>query len=169
VVLAGGQSSRMGQDKSQLLIDGQTMLKRSSLLLESCGLNVAISSAQWGVADELPDLGPLGGIYTLLKHQQAPCLFIPTDLPKLSSNSLAQLISHYKSTADSVYFSDHYIPLIVSDWQKGVAVIEDMMAANRKMSVRRFIAEIGASAIATECIDELMNMNTPEDYANAKV
>jgi len=158
----------MGQDKSQLVIDGQTMLERSAELLRSCKLKAAISSAKWGLADDIPDLGPLGGIYTLLKHHQAPCLFVPTDLPKLSTRSLSQLISHYQNTGSSVYFVDHFIPLIVADWEQGVFVIEEMMAANQKLSVRRFIDEISAVSIESKNNDELMNMNTPEDYAKAK-
>ena len=81
VVLAGGHSTRMGQDKALVLLRGKTLLE---WVLDAMGQvcqhllvvtsperlpHHRASSAQARlVADETPDRGPLGGLYTGLRQ-----------------------------------------------------------------------------------------------------
>ena len=92
-VLAGGQSLRMGRDKTQLTLEGSTLLERALQLLHRAGFYPSVAGLRGSVAssaprviDRFPGSGPLAGIEAALAaitgpHQ--PVLFIPVDLPLL--------------------------------------------------------------------------------------
>ena len=76
VVLAGGQSSRMGRDKATMEVDGKTMLDRTVELLRPHTREVLVigdpskySPAHGTVIpDDAPGQGPLGGLVTALRR-----------------------------------------------------------------------------------------------------
>ena len=61
LVLAGGRSSRMGEDKAMLRIDGRSLLERAMRALWDAGADkVAISGTRAaGIADRWPGTGPV--------------------------------------------------------------------------------------------------------------
>lgn len=100
VVLAGGQSSRMGRDKALIEIDGRTMLDRAIDLLRPHVREVLVigDPTKYGqvhgtvIADEEPGLGPLGGLVTALKKARyVRLLVIACDLPELNDRLMARL------------------------------------------------------------------------------
>ncbi len=107
MVLAGGKSRRLGQDKVLLRYSGASMLRRSVELLRSLGCDVVISGrnpelaapcgttpgveAPW-LPDDITGIGPMGGIITGLRHFSAPLLVIACDLPQLDGNTLERLL-----------------------------------------------------------------------------
>ncbi|MGB3724532.1 MAG: molybdenum cofactor guanylyltransferase [Glaciecola sp.] len=98
LVLAGGQSSRMGNDKAMLEIDGETMLARSQKLLRACEVAKVVVSRNDGeldsLADMIPNKGPLSGIHSALHHYlDYDLLIIPVDLPLLNAKSVKRLIA----------------------------------------------------------------------------
>ena len=78
IVLAGGKSSRMGENKALLTFEGEPLLARIGNCLEDLGHEVYIAGkkAEYDVfpypqiADIYPNKGPLGGIYSALVHQK---------------------------------------------------------------------------------------------------
>jgi molybdopterin-guanine dinucleotide biosynthesis protein MobB len=104
VVLAGGRSSRLGTDKAQAVFEGATLLERATgLLARVCrelwviGRKPPGALAALGVRwhlDLVPEVGPLGGLYTALKVADAPrCLVAGCDMPFLSEAVLRQLLA----------------------------------------------------------------------------
>jgi molybdopterin-guanine dinucleotide biosynthesis protein A len=95
VVLAGGKSSRMGTDKALARFGEETLVERCVLMLQHCfRRNILIANRAEPFAclklpvfpDEIPDLGPLGGIYTALRHTDTPAIFVVAcDMPFLSA------------------------------------------------------------------------------------
>jgi len=87
----------MGQPKPLLELGGQTMLERQLRLLRGVCRSVAVVGAPPGLpalgvpvwADELPGRGPLGGIYTGLKHSRTGYnLLLGCDLPFMETRFL---------------------------------------------------------------------------------
>ncbi|GAA0822567.1 molybdenum cofactor guanylyltransferase [Colwellia asteriadis] len=124
VILAGGLSSRMGQDKSQLMHnrDNISMLDYSKKLLKSSGIEHIITSGdKHQVADIIPQAGPVGGIYSVLSHFTGPVqpkglLILPVDLPLMSAKALTELRIKGELSQKATYFTDsqgsnHHIPL----------------------------------------------------------
>ena len=72
IILAGGKSSRMGQDKGLLMLNGRTFMSHIIEALEPVVSDIIIVSNNSDydiyklkrVADILKDSGPLAGLYT---------------------------------------------------------------------------------------------------------
>lgn len=103
IILAGGQSSRMGTDKGLMPFHGQPMISHLLQTLQQLELpNIIIITNKHGYAsfgypcypDLLEDKGPLGGIYAGMVHSDAlKNLVLPCDMPFLSKDLLSALIA----------------------------------------------------------------------------
>jgi len=136
VVLAGGLSSRMGQDKSQLIhqkfsrqkpshlnksvnssIKSKvSMLDFSKQLLADAGINnIVISGDNHQIPDYVAQAGPVGGIYSVLAHylanspehlQPRALLILPIDLPLMTASALTELRLKGELNQKATFFSD---------------------------------------------------------------
>ncbi|HYK40556.1 MAG TPA: molybdenum cofactor guanylyltransferase, partial [Candidatus Eremiobacteraceae bacterium] len=112
-VLAGGASSRFGQDKALAELGGKTVLERMLELLKGSGVREAIvvgSKAKYGtfgarcLSDEWPGEGPLGGIITALhnagvnKYGYRWCLILSCDMPFLTVEWLQFIIERARES-----------------------------------------------------------------------
>ena len=112
IVLAGGKSERMGQDKAEIVFQGRTLLQHVvdvvGPLVESVVV-VAARPDQYAVAgaqvigDAFPGLGPVGGILTGLEalgpgfHLAVAC-----DMPQLQPELLRFLLGLASVGGDAV-------------------------------------------------------------------
>lgn len=110
MVLAGGRSRRLGQDKVLLCQDGRTFLARSVELLQRFCATVVVSGrdpslpdamgqrtgvqASW-LPDDVPGIGPMGGIMAGLRQLERPLLVIACDLPLMDEPTLARLLDFH--------------------------------------------------------------------------
>ena len=95
LILAGGQSSRMGQDKALLQLNGQSLLAHMQQLALAAGASeVLISRNQPGfIQDASGQFGPLAGILAALEHcTSSHLLVLPIDTPRLDATSLKLLL-----------------------------------------------------------------------------
>jgi molybdopterin-guanine dinucleotide biosynthesis protein A len=101
-VLAGGQSSRMGQDKSLVLFDGQPMIAYSLAALGQAALPASISGGAPALAafaplieDSHPGLGPLAGICSALASTGLRrAVFLSVDAPLIPASLVSLLVRH---------------------------------------------------------------------------
>lgn len=78
IILAGGQSTRMGTDKALLQINDKTLLENAIEICRPVCSEILISSGnpehkKFGyqiVPDEIKNCGPIGGIYSCLKKSE---------------------------------------------------------------------------------------------------
>jgi molybdopterin-guanine dinucleotide biosynthesis protein A len=101
VLLAGGESRRMGRDKATLALDGVPLWRRQLDLLRGIAAEVYVSArrapgwlpAEAGfVADPAPARGPLGGVAaTLAAMRGTHLLALPVDMPAMSEEHLERL------------------------------------------------------------------------------
>ena len=84
IILAGGKSTRMGADKALLKVEGETLLEKAVKLCQSICNQIIISSNSDGhnvrgilrIPDEIRNCGPMGGIYSCLKHAENEWSFV---------------------------------------------------------------------------------------------
>ena len=96
VVLAGGKSARLGQDKCALSLGGVDMLTRTVRLLGALLGDIMVIGREYpGVAcipDDVPGAGPVGAVTTALRHAGGPCLVLSCDLPFMREETLSLLL-----------------------------------------------------------------------------
>jgi molybdopterin-guanine dinucleotide biosynthesis protein A len=107
-VLAGGRSTRMGQDKALLQVAGRSLLQLALDKLRALTLNAAprIAAARSDLlshAEAVPDLhpgcGPLSGIEAALAAStQQLNLFLPVDMPLLPGQFLDWMLLRAETT-----------------------------------------------------------------------
>jgi molybdopterin-guanine dinucleotide biosynthesis protein A len=102
VLLAGGESRRMGRDKALLRIDGRPLWRRQWKLLQSLAPETLLVSARsrpdWCppeldvVLDEPPSRGPLSGLVAVLARLRTTHLLaLGIDLPCMTTTMLLRL------------------------------------------------------------------------------
>jgi molybdenum cofactor guanylyltransferase len=110
VILAGGKSSRMGQDKAWLQIDGESLLTRQIRLARKVGACEVLISGRMDtdysalgcqvLHDRFVDAGPLAGIECALAATSSPLLLVlAVDMPKMQAQLLRQLLSQCSERA----------------------------------------------------------------------
>lgn len=183
VILAGGESRRMGRDKVFLPFGDTTLVERvASRLREACAdvLVVANTPEPYEtlglrtVPDALPERRSLVGIYTGILHGGGPVFVCGCDMPFLCP----PLIRHMSALAGA---ADVVIPR-VRDYEPLHAVytpaclepIKRVLAAGgRNADVLRDVKTVVLEADELRRFDpelrSLVNLNTPEEYAAAAV
>ncbi|HID11343.1 MAG TPA: molybdenum cofactor guanylyltransferase [Candidatus Latescibacteria bacterium] len=108
IVLAGGRSSRMGRDKAGIVLGGRTFMERAIDALRPLCAEVWVVGRDGGkgevrfLRDELPGLGPIGGLYTGLRALgDGRAIFAACDMPFLEPEVLKQLLGYH---AEAVVF-----------------------------------------------------------------
>jgi len=158
VVLAGGKSSRMGQDKALLNYNGSSLLDHSIGLLTRAGISDIYVSGDFAgydcISDSMDNRGPAHAISDVLLELNNfdAVIFMPVDMPLVSQEILSLLLSQNKTS----YFVNYPLPaFFVAPFQK-----------LRVDSVRELLAAMGADAITLpiEFEDKLANINTAKQW-----
>ena len=180
VILAGGKSSRMGQDKATLCINGESLLLRTRNTLINSGCTQILLSGfvrpGWSdvvIPDLYPNSGPVGGIVSTLQRlmnsgiSQKIVLFVPIDAPLLSSDLLASMMN----TASEIgcFMSESPMPFVLKTNEnvfKQLALTISDIRAGKSCSVKRFIERLNLMTIpSTDArISQLLNVNTPAEW-----
>lgn len=146
VVLAGGQSSRMGRDKALVELDGITLLDRAIELLRPHAKEVLVigdpdkyaPGHATVVPDDIPGKGPLAGLVTALKHARyVRLLVLACDLPNINDRLLIHLKNDLIGDVDAVVprHDDFIEPLAAAYHRHAIELFERNIAADRlKMS-----------------------------------
>jgi molybdopterin-guanine dinucleotide biosynthesis protein A len=103
VILAGGQSSRMGCDKAWVDYRGKPLIQLALEKIRETGITEIFISGRpekdysvlnsQVLIDIEPGLGPIGGIECALREATLPSVLVmPVDLPHMSSEFLQKLI-----------------------------------------------------------------------------
>ncbi|MGD9940573.1 MAG: molybdenum cofactor guanylyltransferase [Clostridia bacterium] len=178
VILAGGKSSRMGEDKSLIRIGGITILELLARQLRPLVAEVLISSnypVSHGflglklVPDESPDCGPIMGILSCLaaaKYEKV--FFSPCDIPGLPGSFIGDMLVRARS-ADLVMATDakgRYEPLLAVYSRSLVPLIRGLVAAGE----RRIVSILDLPGIKADFVSLAgqtwyHNLNSPEDLA----
>ena len=103
ILLAGGKSERMGREKGFIRVGDSMMYQFPLNVLESLCHKILISTrkqleieeAHEQVKDLISDIGPMGGLYTCLKHSETDLnLVVPYDLPLVNRELFLHLLKH---------------------------------------------------------------------------
>ena len=179
IVLAGGASSRMGREKSDLLLNGRTFLETQIAKGRQLGVNRIYVSGYHGegcteeiVMDRIKERGPLGGLEACLSKAAGDgadrCLVLGVDTPLVPVSELQNLIQ--STSADD----QNRVTLLRHNGKEEslMAVYETSLSSDIRAflergqaSVFRFLNEIGYSRYDTQEDDRYFtNINDPKVY-----
>ncbi|WP_144392753.1 molybdenum cofactor guanylyltransferase [Pleionea sediminis] len=168
VVLTGGLSIRMKQDKATLqhpVHKHQTLLDYALEVLINAGCDKVIISGEkfGGLADDFPQQGPLSGLYSVANRvKEDRFLVIPVDMPLLNSELLKELIEHAEQN-ESIYFEDSQIPMLVNLTTDAMGYLKNVLSNEESdRSIKAFFRFIAARPVACSRSECLANVNTPE-------
>lgn len=177
LLLSGGASQRMRQDKAVLAYRGEPQLLRAWRLLEAATERafVSVRDSQRDdllraglpqIVDTYDAIGPAAGILSAqARYPEAAWLVLACDLPLLDSGTLRQLIDARDPHADATVFTSNHDGLpepLCAIWEPSsharlLQRYQDGSYCPRKALIQSSIKLLPAPG------DALDNVNTPEE------
>jgi molybdopterin-guanine dinucleotide biosynthesis protein A len=181
MILAGGKSSRMGQDKALLKFGAKTLLENLTALLEPLFKEILVivndrvkcQRLKLGRAkvyeDLLKERGPLAAIYTGLQYSASPASCILTcDMPFIDERFISELVRFWEEGCDAICIEEpegecQPFPGIYA--RSSRHLIRSLLNRGRD-SMKGFleVASLKPLVLQKKKIQVLTNMNTIEDY-----
>ena len=186
VIMAGGDSQRMGRDKASLVLGEQTLMQRVAEIMQVVFPQVVVSVrtpradiALPQVCDVFSDLGPLAGLCAGLDYASqdgVPWIFaVATDMPFLRPALIEQL-ANKRSGVDAVVplVDGHPQPLAAFYSIDALPAVRALATGEGKRSLRAALERLqvayvhAADLIAADPgLDSFVDLDTPEDLAKA--
>ena len=177
IILAGGKSSRMKQDKGLVMLNGKMMIEYilDKAKLISDNIIIIANNNQYNqfgfpcYADIIKELGPMGGIYTGLANSTTKKnLVLSCDAPFINAKVLTELISlsddedvlvatHNAKTEPLCAIYDSNCKDYFRQWIENGEL--KMMDALQKLNT------VKVNFTENEMQDSFANINTPEELA----
>jgi molybdenum cofactor guanylyltransferase len=183
LILAGGSSSRMRQDKAALQYAGVTQLDRAFELAGRHVPQVFVSvrasqitdparSQKPMIVDSVGGEGPIVGIRSALAaYPDVAWLVLACDLPFLSDAALSQLLRERDATALATAYRSAHDGLpepLCAIWEPAAAAALAAYDSGGGICPRKFLIRHAVPLLEPEDLRALDNVNTPEEYAHAR-
>lgn len=180
LVLVGGQSSRMGRDKFELIYHtGKSHYQYSFDLLEKFCSKVFVSCREDQesyfssknvpvITDTFKDLGPTSGILSAMKaHRQARWLVLACDLPLIDDETISCLVEECDPFKMATVYhnkeASRLEPLCCIYSPRAYGGLLQMIGLS-KMCPQKFLWNSAVKKIELDNPSLLSNANTPGDY-----
>jgi molybdopterin-guanine dinucleotide biosynthesis protein A len=178
LVLLGGKSSRMGEEKGLIQYHEKSQAEHLVSLLEEIGLEVFLSVREEQkenysflnrpfIADEIQGAGPLGGIASAMRTlPQTAFLVVACDLPNLQKEQLEFLLKKRSPKAFATCYESPLDggpePLCSIYEPKSFSALMKVWV-NGKSCPRKMLFNRTVEILSTKDSAFLMNANTPEE------
>lgn len=182
LVLAGGESRRMGHDKALLVRDGRSQLAHIAALLEGITDRVYVSSRQEqqddpersrfeNIVDGYEGIGPIAGILSAMDaHPHADWLVVACDLPNIDEATLSFLIDNTKQKQPFTAFKSNYDGLpepLCALYRCGSDAIIRRFVDDGVVCPRKILMRSDTLLLEQPNPVALDNINTPDDLAGS--
>jgi molybdopterin-guanine dinucleotide biosynthesis protein A len=175
VVLAGGKSSRMGQDKSLMYLHSQTLIERVVEQLQPILDDVVVGAndpEKLGflnvkvIADQVPDQGPLTGIVSCLSASPFDLNFVTgCDIPQMNQGLIEQMIAEAEGFDVVVPRSAQgYVEPLFAVYRKSVLEPARALLSKGKRRITDLFPEVRVKYVDMPGGNWYRNLNTMEDY-----
>lgn len=183
VVLAGGKSVRMGQDKGAINWHGTEQRYYVAEMLKSLCTRVFISCREDQqmtneiyplLIDTVTGIGPYGAILSAFEKQpDTAWLVVACDLPLLDLPTLQYLVDNRNKKAIATAFTSPYDGLpepLITIWEPAAyPYLKTLLAEGYKCPRKALINSSQVHLLEAPRPEALMNANTPEDAEKVKL
>ena len=169
VILTGGASRRMGQDKAMLPVDGKAMAMMLADRYSSLG-PVAFSVDRAGrfpagrhgeLVDRFPGCGPLNGLVSAFEETEEDILFLTaTDMPGGDIGAVEHLLAHLGEHDACIYDNE---PLF-GVYRRSCFRLALACLRAGEYALRPFLKKLDVLRLPMERQELFLNLNTPEEY-----
>jgi molybdenum cofactor guanylyltransferase len=180
VLLAGGESRRMGRDKAILFFDREPLWQRQLRILRELEPQLIYLSARvappWSPAemelllDEVPSSGPISGIKAALRQMaQTHLVVLAVDMPFIVSGDLLRLAALARPGVGVVPVSDGYAQAVAAIYPKEAEAEFQLAVKQGHSSLQALVRKLERSGLLylTELEEKdaarFRSVNTPEE------
>lgn len=182
VILAGGQSRRMGRDKAWLLCEGKPLLQRALETVRAAGAHEIFISARPDqdfsalpdpcpvLVDLQPGFGPMGGIERALFQATASLvLVLAVDLPRMTPSFLCQLVGRCDAMTGAIPILKGELEPLVAIYPKQCHPLAARALSQQQPRVRDFAETclrahaLRSFPVAPQDAPQFANWNAPAD------
>jgi molybdenum cofactor guanylyltransferase len=185
VILAGGESHRMGRNKAWLELDGQPLILRAIAAVRGLEVRELFISARSPqdyarleypiLLDQQPNCGPLGGILRGLEAAASPGLLVlAVDLPHMTISFLKKLAARCTDSTGVVPRLNGRLEPLAAIYPKSCKVIAQRLIQESRFAATEFAEDclrqhlVRAYRVAPPDIGCLANWNSPLDFPAAR-
>jgi molybdopterin-guanine dinucleotide biosynthesis protein A len=183
IIMAGGDSRRMGQDKANLILGEQTLLQTVARTMGQVFPEVIISVRQQRPAMSWPQIcdhpshsGPLAGLFSGLEKALTPWVFaVACDMPFIAPQ-IIECLSRYREGVQAVVpLVNGYPQPLAAFYAKGcLDVVSEILNGDGKHSFRAVLDRLKVRYVnenemheADPALRSFFDLDTPQDWAEA--
>lgn len=185
LILAGGMSTRMNQDKALLEINGENLLGLQHRVLNQIldSRNIYVSGSRAGyqfIEDHEYGLGPLEGLrsacdFFIRNTDYQSLILLPVDMPFLDAETLNHLLYSVNEDVDLIHYQNYQLPIFFNDIRKLFTTIELLKMScqikqeisnkdKKKFSFKELFNVLKCFELEVINHNVFKNINTPEDF-----
>jgi molybdopterin-guanine dinucleotide biosynthesis protein A len=184
IVMAGGESRRMGRDKASLVLGEQTLLQRVLMIVQPLFAQVLVSVRQPRpdialpqVCDAYVNAGPLAGLCAGLEQATTSWIFaVATDMPFVQP-ALIEHLAQQRDACQAVVPVVHGQPQPLAAFYSTscLETIQAILSGTGKHSLRAALAQLSVRyvdeselLVADPGLRSFFDLDTPQDLAMAR-
>ncbi len=177
IVLAGGQSRRMGVDKALVELNGKTLMEHSISILQELTPAIIISSGNpqvhfFGfpvIEDVYPHIGPVAGLYSALNASLSEHnIVLPCDTPHVGV-SLYEKLLESEGSFDAVVAGtpDGLIEPLIGYYHRSVKYILEEQIQQGDYKLQNALQRMNTKVELFADKHRFLNINTRSDLTSA--
>jgi molybdopterin-guanine dinucleotide biosynthesis protein A len=156
IVLSGGKSSRMGQDKCLLNFNGKLLISTILDVFKEITDKIFVSANKDEyknlgypiIKDAIVNCGPLGGIYSTLKNSTTDInIFAPCDMPFLNAGFYYFLLSQLSDYQAVVPIYNNKVEPLTIILKKETLEIAQSQIAQKDYKILNFLRKINTNFV----------------------
>ncbi len=178
LIMAGGKSTRMGKDKSELHYHGMPQYQYISALLAELEIDSYVSCREDQreffesnntkvITDRILNCGPMGGILSAYMHTpDSAWLVLACDVPLLDKNILQELLNERDPAHNATAFispHDNLPEPLIAIWEPKNYSMALQFLAQGYTCPRKVLINTPTKLINTVAPQKLANANTPDE------
>ncbi|HID38777.1 MAG TPA: molybdenum cofactor guanylyltransferase [Calditrichaeota bacterium] len=172
-ILGGGKSRRFGEPKAFAVYQGKKLIDYAVDLAKQIAPHVFLVNGRTVgyeevgipiISDLIPDLGPIGGLYTALKSSTTPYIAaLPVDTPLLTVAAYRLLFQYMEKDRPVVALSDKGLEPLISIWPASMLYLVEQQIQEKNYSLRALFSQNEAVVVD---FPQIMEDYNPQFFLN---
>ena len=176
IILAGGKSSRMGEDKGLMVLFGKPMIEYIIDIVDQLSTDIVIvanneeySRYDYPIySDIYPEKGPLGGLHTgLTKSKHEINIVLSCDVPYVKTDLLQFLLSKSKNHDITIPLFEDRTHQLIGIYKKSCLATFEKSIKMDKLKISSIFTQLDVNVVDCNEFDKInfKNLNSKRDIS----